>query len=188
MKKIENYLDLEEKQQNIKKAPEAFLIHEFFLTLYLAEIFQDNIIWFISKLDERGRKYDIGYPLNFYRNKIFRNLFLLDKQNVLKNINKENSIRKKNYKFYKEYIDKISNEEPYNKYNILNNPIECLVGFDAKNQIYQIIGGLIKDKKLLQLSHVIDLSTKYCIWLFFNQITLWIKFRSRIYSYNRRTE
>jgi hypothetical protein len=44
-KKFEkNYLDLDETQQNIKKVPEAFLIHEFFLTLYMAEIFQNDII------------------------------------------------------------------------------------------------------------------------------------------------
>jgi hypothetical protein len=40
----ENYLDLDETQQNIKKVSEAFLIHEFFLTLYITEIFQNDII------------------------------------------------------------------------------------------------------------------------------------------------
>ena len=172
----ENYLDLDETQQNIKKVPEAFLIHEFFLTLYMAEIFQNDIIWYISKLDERGRKYDVGYPLNFYRDKIFRNIFLLDKENVLKNIKEPIKIRNMYYKIYKEYIDKIWNEEGYNKYNILSNPIESLVGFDAKNQIYQIIGGLIKDKKLLQLSHVIDLKTSYSFYDVYEYFLMKLRF------------
>jgi hypothetical protein len=55
----------------------------------------------------------------------------------------------------------LNKEKNYNLFNILQNPLECIVGFDAKNQIYQILGGLLKDKKLLQLSHVIDLNTEY---------------------------
>lgn len=156
----ENYLD--SKIQDIKKVPDIFLIYEFFLAIYMAKQFQDDDnIWFVSKLDERGRKYDVGYPLCFQRDKILRNLFFLDKFKVLNYINETFLKRSENYVIFKAYLENIENEKEYNKFNILQNPIECLVGFDATNQIFQILGGLLIDKNLLQLSNVINLNNNY---------------------------
>lgn len=154
----DNYLD--SKIKNIKKIPDIFLIHEFFLSLYIAIAieYQNYEFYFITKLDERGRKYDLGYPLNFQRDKIFRNLFLLDKEKVLNDINQPFYNRSKIYNIYKEYLNKIeSKEKEFNLFNILQNPIECIIGFDATSQIFQIIGGLLRDKKMLNLSNVINL-------------------------------
>lgn len=156
------YLDEHISKKTYRKVPQALWLEDFFLTLYIIEIFQNDDLWFISKLDERGRKYDVGYPLNFYRDKILRNVFLLNKQQIIDSINESIILRYNNYKVYYNYIKIILNKEKnYNIFNILQNPIECIVGFDAKNQIYQILGGLLKNKKLLQLSHIIDLDTEY---------------------------
>lgn len=150
----ENYLDA--KIADIKKVPDIFLIHEFFLSLYIALNFKNENLWFISKLDERGRKYDIGYPLNFYRDKILRNLFIWNKEIIEDCINESFNFKNKHFIIYKNYFKQIiDKEKEYNLYNILESPLECLVGFDATNQIYQIIGGLLKNIKLLEFTKVI---------------------------------
>lgn len=150
---IKHYID--KSVEEMKSSQEMYLIYEFFLSLYIAEFYKKQDFWFISKLDERGRKYDVGYPLNFYRDKILRNLFVWNREQTLKYIEIPLLEKIKQYEIYKNYIKNIHKDDEYNIFHILESPLECLVGFDAKNQIYQIIGGLIKDKKLLKLSKVI---------------------------------
>lgn len=151
---IKNYLD--KKVEEMKKSQLMFLIYEFFLSIYISNFYKKYDFWFITKLDERGRKYDVGYPLNFYRDKFFRNLFVLDKQQILKDIEIPLLKKMEQFSIYNDYLQEILYKETeYNIFHILENPFECLVGFDAKSQIYQIIGGLIKDKKLLELSKVL---------------------------------
>lgn len=150
---IKHYID--KTVEKMKGSQEMFLIYEFFLSLYIAEFYKKQEFWFITKLDERGRKYDVGYPLNFYRDKILRNLFVWNKEKTLNYIEITLISKLKQYDIYKNYIKNIYKEKEYNIFHILESPLECLVGFDAKNQIYQIIGGLLKDKKLLELSKVI---------------------------------
>lgn len=155
-------LDEHKSKRTFRVIPQGLWLEDLFLTLYMIDIFQDDEFWFISKLDERGRKYDVGYPLNFYRDKLFRNIFLLNKEQIKSSINESIIKRYENYKIYYNYIRLIVNKEKnYNIFNIIQNPIECIVGFDAKNQVYQILGGLLKHKNLLQLSHVINLNTNY---------------------------
>lgn len=150
---IKYYID--KSVEEMKQSQEMFLIYEFFLSLYIAEFYKKQEFWFITKLDERGRKYDIGYPLNFYRDKILRNLFVWNREKTLNYIEIPLNLKLKQYDIYRNYIQDIHKEKEYNIFHILESPLECLVGFDAKNQIYQIIGGLVKDKKLLELSKVI---------------------------------
>jgi hypothetical protein len=165
----DNYLD--SKVKDIKKIPDIFLIHEFFLAIYIAIEFQHIEFYFISKLDERGRKYDVGYPLNFQRDKILRNLFLLNKNKILEDINEPFHSRFKHFEIYSNYLNNVAfKEKEYNIFNILQNPIECIVGFDASSQVYQIIGGLLKEKNMLHLSNIINIDgidTKNDIYIYF---------------------
>lgn len=58
---------------NIKKTNNIYIINEFFEQLYIIESFLlFKELYFEIKLDERGRQYKVGYPLNFMSNKLIR--------------------------------------------------------------------------------------------------------------------
>lgn len=106
----------------------------------------------------RGRKYYKGYPLNFLGKKLLRELFLLNKykNKLISEKNIEESLI--DFHTYSCYIANIKDKkEEYNLYSILTNPKLTLVGFDAKSQVFQILGLLVLDINVLHYTNIINL-------------------------------
>lgn len=84
---------------------------------------------FISKLYERG-KYDVGYPLNFYRDKFLRNLFVWNKQQNLKNIEIPLLEKIKQINFKKNLNALLPNSCHYLDSLLLYNTIEKIINLN----------------------------------------------------------
>lgn len=160
MEWLEYYEDIKNNTINwekYKNKQEIYIMHEYCEIIYIAEIYKKyKEIYFKIKIDSRFRKYIEAYPLNFIGTKIFRMLITFGGEE--EKISYKQEI--KNYKKYEEYIkeniSKVKYEEQYQFLNVLKEPKKSLIGLDATSQVFQILGGLILDKKLLKYTKVLE--------------------------------
>lgn len=132
-----------------------YIINEFFEQLYIAEAFIIfNKLYFEIKIDERGRQYKVGYPLNFISNKFIRPLFNFELYEEL-NLNKKIQTLNIYLNCLSDLVKKDKKKENYIIYNILKNPLTGLIGLDAVTQIYQLQATQIVDLDLLRITKVI---------------------------------
>jgi hypothetical protein len=159
---VENFL-LENKNKNKNKnininINKIYNINEFFEQIYIAEVFLIfKKIYFNIKIDERGRQYKIEYPLNFMSNKLLRCLFNFSYYKELNLAEKIDNINI--YKnLLKDLLNKDKKSENYNIFNLLKNPLSCMVGLDAVTQIYQLQSAQLINLNLLEITKVINRS------------------------------
>lgn len=154
--------------KKIRSISELFEILEMFEGIYIAELYTKfDELWAPVQIDMRGRKYYKGYPLNFLGNKVLRELFLLNKykNKVILKRNIEEALH--DFHIYQMYLAQIkSKKEEYNKFNILSNPKLTLVGFDAKSQVFQILGLLVLDINLLHYTNILKIKEELNIGLY----------------------
>ena len=113
----------------------------FLFTLFLADAFSGLIIYLNWGFDGRGRFYNTNAPLCFQGNPIIRNLFILKTEEILK----EESLS----------LTKYRTLNTFEKLNYDINGSNSLVGIDATNSAYQIIGGLLRNEKIMELTNIV---------------------------------
>jgi len=121
----------------------------FLFVLFLAASINELTIYLNWAFDGRGRFYNTNTPLSFQSNALIRNLFTLKTTEESENMNKPelSDIKKNSLNFFE-------------KINYEIHRGNALIGIDATNSAYQIIGGLLRDEKIMELTNIIGTEKK----------------------------
>lgn len=121
--------------------PNIYQAEYFLYSLFVADALKNKKIYLLWYFDGRGRMYNVNTPISFHSNLLFRSLF----------------------KFYNEVPEegitldkaKLLKLKPHELNNYALHGDNSLIGIDATNSAYQIIGGLLMDERMLEFTNVI---------------------------------
>lgn len=130
-------------------------VFEYLSTMFLAELYsrRSNLgFYFLYFLDRRCRLYLRAYPLSFFATRHLRPLFVQAHTS-----SPALSFEARARLFEQEVLGFFSRSEWAAKAGFLLDPSRSLAGLDASSQLYQLLGGLLGDRRLLTLTYVLPL-------------------------------
>jgi hypothetical protein len=146
---FKSFLNYDSIKKNIFQLQNFVKVKQFLLSLFVVYIFKDiEKFYFSVRGDSRSRLYLSGNPFNFQSVKVFRDLICSAKD----------EFKFLEHTFNIEWEKKRINDIILNfeKKKIVLNIKNSLIPNDATSSVFQIIGGLVGSKKLLNLTNIIS--------------------------------